>query len=90
MASSQLSHHFQGFINSFKSLNGASPSYLVDRLHYLSRSGTLRSVANELLDQPRSFTKTYGDKAFSVCTPRLWNNLPLYRELLKRPLNRPL
>ena len=30
-----------------------------------------------MLEQPRSFTKTYGDKAFSVCAPKLWNSLPL-------------
>ena len=29
------------------------------------------------------FTKTYGDKAFSVCAPKLWNSLPL--DLRKSP-----
>jgi len=37
-------------------------------LHYHSHSGSLRSVTNELLDQSRSFTKTYGAMAFSECT----------------------
>ena len=60
----------------FNSLN-LSPSYLADRLSYQSHSRVLRSASKQLLDQPRSITKTYGDKAFSVCAPKLWNSLPL-------------
>ena len=45
----------------YKSLNGASPSYLAQLLHYLSSTRSSRSVSNELLMQPRSYTKTYGD-----------------------------
>ena len=60
----------------YKSLNGASPSYLAQQLHYRSYSKSLRSVSNELLLQPRSNTKTYGDRAFAVCAPRIWNLLP--------------
>ena len=51
----------------FKSLNKLSPSFLADRLSYQSHSRVLRSASKQLLDQPRSITKTYGDKAFSVC-----------------------
>ena len=43
----------------------------------------LRSAFKQLLDQPRSIRKTYGDKAFSVCAPKLWNSLPL--DLCKSP-----
>ena len=67
----------------FKSLNNLSPSYLADRLSYQSHSRVLRSASKQLLDQPRSITKTYGDKAFSVCAPKLWNSLPL--DLRKSP-----
>ena len=67
----------------FKSLNDLSPSYLADRLSYQSHSRNLRSASKQLLEQPRSFTKTYGDKAFSVCAPKLWNSLPL--DLRKSP-----
>ena len=38
--------------------------------------GSLRSVSNELLMQPRSYTKTYGDRAFAVHAPREWNLIP--------------
>ena len=61
----------------FKSLNNLSPSYLADRLSYQSHSRVLQSASKQLLDQPRSITKTYGDKAFSVCASKLWNSLPL-------------
>ena len=55
----------------FKSLNNLSPSYLADRLSHQSHSRPLRSASEQLLEQLRSFTKTYGHKAFSVCAPKL-------------------
>ena len=60
----------------FKSLINLSPtcSYLKDRLSYRTHSRSLRSASQQLLQQPRSLTKTYRDKAFSVCTPKLWNS----------------
>ena len=68
----------------FKSLNNLSPTYPADRLFsYQSNSRNLRSASKQLLEQPRSFTKTYEDKAFSVCAPKLWNSLPL--DLRKSP-----
>ena len=60
----------------YKSLNGTSPSYLAQKLHYCSHTRSLRSVSNELLMQPGSYTKTYGDRAFAVHAPRKWNLLP--------------
>ena len=60
----------------YKSPNGTSPSYLAQKLHYCSHTRSLRSVSNELLMQPRSYTKTYGDRAFAVHTPREWNLIP--------------
>ena len=67
----------------FKSLNNLSPSSLVDRLSYQLQSRNLRSASSQVLEQPRSFTKTYGDKAFSMSAPKLWNSLPL--DLRKSP-----
>ena len=57
----------------YKSLNGTSPSYLAQKLHYRSHTRSLRSVSNELLMQPRLYTKTYGDREFAVLAPREWN-----------------
>ena len=59
----------------YKSLNGTSPSYLAQKLHYRSHTRPLRSVSDGLLMQPRSYTKTYGDRAFAVircsCSKRM-------------------
>ena len=60
----------------YKLLNGTSPSYLAQKLHSRSHTRSLRSVSNELLMQPGSYTKTYGDREFAVHAPREWNLLP--------------
>ena len=52
----------------FKSLNNLSPSYLADRLSCQSHSRNLRPASKQLLEQPRSFMKTYGGQDFfSMC-----------------------
>ena len=61
----------------FKALNGLGPRYLVKLLQYQNLSRTLCSNSLELLLQQKSNTKTYGDRAFSICAPRLWNSIPL-------------
>ena len=60
----------------YKSLNGTLPSYLAQKLHYRSHTRSLRSVSDELLMQPTSYTKTYGVRAFAVHAPREWNLIP--------------
>ena len=60
----------------YKSRNGTLPSYLAQKLHYRSHTRSLRSASNELLMQPGSYTKTYGDRGFAVHAPREWNLLP--------------
>ena len=40
-------------------------------------SRSLRSTDQKLLAVPKSRLKTYGDRAFSVAAPKLWNELPL-------------
>ena len=52
----------------FKSLNDLSPCYIRDLLQTHMPSRKFQS--------PRSRLKFYGDRAFSVCAPKLWNNLP--------------
>ena len=60
----------------YKLINGMSPGYLSDPLQFRKSSKSLRPVSDELLSLPRSATKTYGDRAFSVFAPRFWNTLP--------------
>ena len=54
----------------YNSLNGASLSCLVQKLYYRSPTRSSRSVSNEPLMQPSSYTKTYGDRAFADHAPR--------------------
>ena len=61
----------------YKSLHGLAPTYLEELLHVYSKVRVLRSNGKKLLAVPRTNTKSYGDRAFSVAGPRLWNKLPL-------------
>jgi len=61
----------------YKALNGLAPDYIKDLLKYNDSRRTLRSTNNRLLDEPRANLKTYGESAFSVAAPRLWNKLSL-------------
>ena len=54
----------------YKSLKRASPSCLVQKLYYRSPTRSSRSVSNEPLMQPSSYTKTYGDREFADHAPR--------------------
>ena len=61
----------------FKSLNGQGPIYLSEMLVPCSNSAhDLRSSYDNLLVVPATDSVTYGDRAFSVLGPSLWNNLP--------------
>ena len=61
----------------FKAFNGLAPHYVSDLLKKRVSVRFLRSNSQKLLNIPRSRTKTYGDRAFSVAGPRQWNELPL-------------
>ena len=58
----------------YKALNGMAPLYITELLSHRTCSRSLRSTA---LAVPKSRLKTYGDRAFSVAAPKLWNELPL-------------
>ena len=62
----------------FQSIKGNAPSYLQDLLHQHTNARLLRSSSKDLLTVPKSKLKTFGDHAFSVCGPRLWNELPVH------------
>ena len=61
----------------YKSLNGLCPQYLTNLLEHQKSARSLRSNVQDLLIQPTCKTKTYGDRAFSVCAPKIWNTIPL-------------
>ena len=66
---------FKIILTVFKCLNTEAPEYLKRKLHYRQYSRSL-CISNKLLEEPRSRTKTYGDRAFSNIAPRLWNSIP--------------
>ena len=65
----------------YKALNGMAPIYISELLHIYKPSRTLRSANQNLLVIPRSNTATYGDRAFSICAPKL---LKIYKVNLKQ------
>ena len=72
---------FKIILLTYKVLHSIAPQYLPDLLHlYVPsralRAGTVRPRNN--LQIVRSRTKTYGDRAFAVAAPILWNVLPEY------------
>ena len=60
----------------FESLNRMAPEYLSDKLTLKSNRG-LRSDDKKIIVIPISRLKSYGDRAFSVAGPTLWNQLPI-------------
>ena len=60
----------------FKALNGLGPEYLMDLLKVKENARTLRSSSELCLCVPSSHYKFYGDRAFCVAAPTLWNKLP--------------
>jgi hypothetical protein len=66
----------------FKCLHGLAPSYLSDLLKRKPSQG-LRSDDKMQLIVPSSCRVTYGDRAFTVAAPILWNSLPVHIRLLE-------
>ena len=53
------------------------PPYLAQLLVPYSLSRSLRSSDSYLLKEPRTRTKSYGNRAFINASPRLWSKWPL-------------
>ena len=61
----------------YKALNNLAPQYLKDILSIHIHARKTRSSNGGLrLVEPKSNLKFGGDRAFSVCAPKLWNKLP--------------
>ena len=73
---------FKILLITFKALHGLAPGYLSDLITPYRPSRSLRSMVANLLILPKCRTKTYGERAFAVAGPTLWNSLPQFmREL---------
>ena len=66
---------FKILLQVFKALNDLAPNCLRNKLSYQPPHG-LRSDNQNILVIPKYRTKCYGDRAFSVAGPVLWNQLP--------------
>ena len=62
----------------FKIIHGFAPGYLCDLIKQRETPRCLGSSSKIVLVIPKTRTKSYGDRAFSVAAPKLWNTLPLY------------
>ena len=69
--------HFKILLFTYKILNGLAPTYLCTLVKLYVPPRQLRSGSQYLLEPVLSHSATYGDRAFSIAAPYLWNNLPL-------------
>ena len=60
----------------FKSLHHLAPAYLCELITRKIPTRELRPSSIRELVEPKANSKTYGDRAFSIIAPRLWNKLP--------------
>ncbi|XP_070560261.1 uncharacterized protein [Ptychodera flava] len=68
---------FKILLTTFKIVHRAAPLYLMDLIEIYTPTRDLRSSNSLRLVPPRGmFNKAYGQRAFSVCAPSLWNSLP--------------
>ncbi len=72
---------FKILLLTHKALHGKAPQYLADLLMYRERRVSRSSYQN-FLDVPKTKCKTFGDRAFAVYAPCLWNKLPLQIRLI--------
>jgi hypothetical protein len=61
----------------FKCQNNMAPPYLQDLIRSYQPTRSLRSAGQSLLHVPLVKASSYGDRAFGVAGPRLWNELPI-------------
>ena len=59
-----------------KALHDQAPKYISDLLDYYTPTRQLRSTSQMLLKERVAKKRSCGDRAFSVCAPKLWNKLP--------------
>lgn len=64
-------------ILTYRCLHNRAPIYLKELIVSYTPSRNLRSVDKLFLSTPNTKLKTFGDRAFSVSAPHLWNELPL-------------
>ena len=69
--------YYKVLLLAYKCIHGLAPSYLCSLLEEYQPARSLRSSSQYLLKEKKGRLKTYGDRAFSVAAPHLWNSLPV-------------
>ena len=69
---------YKALLTIFKILHGTAPKYLSELIAHYKPTRSLRSTNQFLLQVPSTRLKTFGDRAFSVYGPKLWNSLPMH------------
>ena len=67
---------FKILVTTYKALNGLAPDYITDLLDRYVPTRSLRSSDQLLLKVPSTNNVSFGDRAFSVSAPKLWNSVP--------------
>ena len=60
----------------YKALHDLAPTYIVNMVQRQTPQRCLRSSKKLLLKIPAARLKSYGERTFQFCAPRLWNQLP--------------
>jgi hypothetical protein len=68
---------FKILLITFKALNNQAPGYIAELIHLHQPGRNLRSCDKLLLHKPVARSVSYGERAFSIAAPTLWNTLPL-------------
>ena len=63
---------FKLLLITFKALHGQAPSYISELLNIYQPSRSLRSSSLKYLSVPKCNTVSYGHRAFSVASAKLW------------------
>lgn len=70
--------NYKVLLLTYKALHGMAPDYIYNLLQPYRPTRSLRSSSQNMLSIPKSNTVNYGDRAFSICAPKLWNSLPCH------------
>ena len=76
---------FKVLMLTHKCLHDQAPAYLTDLLSFSNTGVNTRRQTKAPLVEPRFKQEHYGQRAFSVAAPRLWNALPLPLRSISSP-----
>ena len=66
---------YKTLVQTFLVAHGNAPEYVSELLVLHMPNRALRYSNQPISTQPHSFTKTFGNRAFAIAAPNLWNSL---------------